>query len=46
VWADGVALLGRVPLDPAVARDPATPASAFAAVAGRVYDQLERRRAA
>ena len=46
LWADGVSLLGRVPLDPSVARDPAVRAPAFAPIAEVVYDRLERRQAA
>ena len=46
IWASGVQLLGQVPLDPAVARDPTWPAPAFEPIAERVRDGLERRRAA
>jgi len=46
LWAEGVEELGRVPLDPAVAREPAAPAAAFGAIADRVRVDLERRRAA
>jgi ATP-binding protein involved in chromosome partitioning len=49
VWAEGVPLLGRVPLDPALGSlDGSTPAQgqAFDAVAGKVFDALQRREAA
>ena len=49
VWAEGVPLLGRIPLDPALGTlDGRTPAQgeAFDAVAGKVFDALQRREAA
>ena len=49
VWAEGVPLLGRIPLDPALGTlDGSTPAQgeAFDAVAVQVFDPLERRAAA
>jgi ATP-binding protein involved in chromosome partitioning len=49
VWAEGVPLLGRIPLDPALGTlDGSTPAQseAFDAVAGKVFDALQRRAAA
>ena len=49
VWAEGVPLLGRIPLDPALGKlDASTPAQgeAFDAVAVQVLDALERRAAA
>jgi hypothetical protein len=49
VWAEGVPLLGRIPLDPALGTlDGSTPAQgeAFDAVAVHVLDALERRAAA
>jgi ATP-binding protein involved in chromosome partitioning len=49
VWAEGVPLLGRIPLDPALGtlegRAPAQ-GEAFDAVAGKVFDALQRREAA
>jgi len=49
VWAEGVPLLGRIPLDPALGTlDGKTPVQgkAFDAVAGKVFDALQRREAA
>jgi ATP-binding protein involved in chromosome partitioning len=49
VWAEGVPLLGRIPLDPAFgALEEAIEAQgeAFDAVAGRMFDALQRRTAA
>jgi Mrp family chromosome partitioning ATPase len=49
VWAEGVPLLGRIPLDPALGTlDGSTPAQgeAFDALAGKVFDALQRREAA
>jgi Mrp family chromosome partitioning ATPase len=49
VWAEGVPLLGRIPLDPALGTlDGGIPAQseAFDAVAGEVFDALQRREAA
>jgi ATP-binding protein involved in chromosome partitioning len=49
VWTEGVPLLGRIPLDPALGTlDGAAPAQskAFDAVAGNVFDALQRRAAA
>jgi ATP-binding protein involved in chromosome partitioning len=49
VWAEGVPLLGRIPLDPALGTlDGRVPAQgeAFDAVAGKVFDALQRREAA
>jgi ATP-binding protein involved in chromosome partitioning len=48
VWADGVALLGRIPLDPALATIDGgqSQGEAFDAIAAHVFDALERRAAA
>jgi ATP-binding protein involved in chromosome partitioning len=46
VWADGVALFGRVPLDPRLAAEPAEPQPVFDPVAERLLDALRRRDAA
>jgi ATP-binding protein involved in chromosome partitioning len=46
IWADGVAMLGRVPLDPRLGAEPAEPQAAFAPVAERLQEELARRRAA
>jgi len=49
VWAEGVPLLGRIPLDPALGtlEGPTRPQSeAFDAVAAQMFDALERRTAA
>jgi ATP-binding protein involved in chromosome partitioning len=48
IWSDGVALLGRVPLDPALgtAGGLAVQSGAFDSVAAGVIDALERRAAA
>jgi ATP-binding protein involved in chromosome partitioning len=48
IWSDGAALLGRIPLDPALAASERfdAQADAFAAVADRVLDALERPAAA
>ena len=47
VWAEGVLLLGRIPLDPALATvdGVAAQSEAFDAVAGQVMDALQRRTA-
>ncbi len=46
VWVDGVALLGRVPLDPRLGAEPAEPNAVFAPIAERLLDELRRRDAA
>ena len=48
IWSDGAALLGRIPLDPALAASERfdAQADAFAGVADRVLDALERPAAA
>jgi ATP-binding protein involved in chromosome partitioning len=48
VWAEGVNVLGRIPLDPALAAIDGVPAQseAFDRVAARVFDALEQRAAA
>jgi ATP-binding protein involved in chromosome partitioning len=46
VWADGVAVLGRVPMDPRLASEPAVPQPAFDPIAERLVDGLPRRDAA
>jgi ATP-binding protein involved in chromosome partitioning len=46
IWADGVPLLGRVPLDPRLGAEPSEPRTVFDAVAERLLDELRRRRAA
>jgi ATP-binding protein involved in chromosome partitioning len=46
IWADGVAVLGRVPLDPRLGAEPAEPQPVFDAVAERLLDALRRRPAA
>jgi ATP-binding protein involved in chromosome partitioning len=48
IWSDGVGTLGRIPLDPALAAVERFEAqsAAFAALAGRVLDALERPAAA
>jgi len=46
IWADGVPLLGRVPLDPALGAEPAEPKPVFDPLAERLLDELGRRRAA
>ena len=46
IWADGVALLGRVPLDPQLGAEPAQPQPAFEPVTERLLEELRRRRAA
>lgn len=48
IWADGAALLGRIPLDPALAASERFDAQAgvFASLADRVLDALERPAAA
>jgi ATP-binding protein involved in chromosome partitioning len=48
IWSEGVAVLGRIPLDPGLAATSAlsTQSDAFAAVAERVIDALEHRVAA
>jgi ATP-binding protein involved in chromosome partitioning len=46
VWANGLALLGRIPIDPALASSPAEGSAAFDPIAERVLDLLERRPAA
>jgi Mrp family chromosome partitioning ATPase len=49
VWAEGVSLLGRIPLDPALGAPDAfseAQSEAFDAVAAQVFDTLQRREAA
>jgi ATP-binding protein involved in chromosome partitioning len=46
VWADGVAVLGRVPMDPRLASDPAELQPAFEPIVERLLDALPRRDAA
>jgi ATP-binding protein involved in chromosome partitioning len=46
IWADGVPLLGRVPLDPQLGSRPAEPQAVFDPVAERLLDALRRRPAA
>jgi ATP-binding protein involved in chromosome partitioning len=46
IWAEGVSLLGRVPLDPRLAAEPAVPQPAFEPVAERLLEELGRRSAA
>jgi ATP-binding protein involved in chromosome partitioning len=46
VWADGVALIGRVPIDPVLAASPADGSPAFDPIAERVLELLEQRPAA
>ncbi len=49
VWAEGVALLGRIPLDPALGTPDGfigAQSEAFDAVAAQVFDALQRRAAA
>jgi ATP-binding protein involved in chromosome partitioning len=48
VWAEGVQLLGRIPLDPALGTFQGIPAQseAFDAVAAQMFDALQRRAAA
>jgi ATP-binding protein involved in chromosome partitioning len=46
IWADGVPLLGRVPMDPGLGTEPAQPHPAFEPIAERVLDELRRRPAA
>ena len=46
VWADGVAVLGRVPMDPRLASEPAEPHPDFEPVAERLLESLPRRDAA
>jgi ATP-binding protein involved in chromosome partitioning len=46
IWADGVPLLGRVPLDPRLGSEPAEPKAAFEPVVERVLEALRRRPAA
>jgi ATP-binding protein involved in chromosome partitioning len=46
IWSDGVPMLGRVPLDPVMGREPAEPQPAFDPVAERLLEALRRRPAA
>ena len=46
VWADGLALLGRVPMDPRLASEPAELQPAFEQIVDRLVDALPRRDAA
>jgi ATP-binding protein involved in chromosome partitioning len=46
IWADGVPLLGRVPLDPRLGSEPAEPKAAFEPVAEQLLYALRRRPAA
>ena len=46
IWADGVPLLGRVPLDRRIGAEPAEPQPDFAPLAGRLLEELGRRRPA
>jgi ATP-binding protein involved in chromosome partitioning len=46
VWADGVAMLGRVPMDPRLASDPAEPQPVFEPIVERLLDALPGRDAA
>jgi ATP-binding protein involved in chromosome partitioning len=46
VWAEGVALLGRIPLDPAFDGLTGAQSDAFDSVAAQMFDALERRAAA
>jgi ATP-binding protein involved in chromosome partitioning len=46
VWADGVSVLGRVPLDPHLASEPTEPLALFEPIAGRLLDALAGRDAA
>jgi ATP-binding protein involved in chromosome partitioning len=46
VWADGVAVLGRVPMEPRLASEPAELQPAFAPIVERLLDALPRRDAA
>ena len=46
IWADGVAELGRIPLDPVLGRTPTDVHPAFAPVADTVLDAIRRRPAA
>jgi ATP-binding protein involved in chromosome partitioning len=46
IWADGVPLLGRVPLDPRLGAAPAEPHAAFEPVAERLLEVVRRRPAA
>ena len=46
VWADGVALLGRVPMDPRLASDPVEPQPVFEPIVERLLDALPGRDAA
>jgi len=46
VWAEGVPLLGRVPLDPRLGAEPAEPQPVFDPVAERLLEALRRRPAA
>ena len=46
IWADGVPLLGRVPLDPQLGTEPAELQPAFEPVAERLLEALRRRPAA
>ena len=46
VWADGVAVLGRVPMDPRLASDPAEPQPDFEPIVEQLLAALPRRDAA
>jgi ATP-binding protein involved in chromosome partitioning len=46
IWADGVAVLGRVPMDPRLASEPAEPQPVFDPIVDRLLDALPRRDAA
>jgi hypothetical protein len=46
VWADGLYVLGRVPMDPRLASEPAGPHPAFDPIVGVLLDALPRRDAA
>jgi ATP-binding protein involved in chromosome partitioning len=46
IWADGVTLLGRVPLDPTLGAEPAEPKPVFDPLTERLLDELRRRPAA
>ena len=43
VWADGVPLIGRIPIEPTLARSPAAGLPSFDPVAARVLGALEQR---
>jgi ATP-binding protein involved in chromosome partitioning len=46
IWADGLPLLGRVPLDPRIGLEPAEPQAVFEPVAERLLEALRHRPAA